>query len=90
MTRHNTPQNMTPNEIRSMLVKVGVTQAEIARDTKVQPQSVYKVIEGLSASDRIRRHIAKRTNTDIKKIWPDPYMSGGPRRAGRPVCSGRK
>jgi DNA invertase Pin-like site-specific DNA recombinase len=79
-------QNMEPDEIRVLLIRAKVSQAEIAREKKVGRQSVYKVIQGLSASDRIRKCIAEKTNTDIKRIWPDPYLLGGPRKAGRPFC----
>jgi lambda repressor-like predicted transcriptional regulator len=84
------PQNMRPKEIRILLLKADITQAELARELEAQPQLIYHVIMGNIVSDRVRQHIAKRLGIDIKRIWPDPYLSyGGPRKAGRPVCESR-
>jgi transcriptional regulator with XRE-family HTH domain len=81
-------QNMDPDEIRILLIRAKVSQAEIAREKKVGRQMVYKVIEGLSVSDGIRKHLAQKVKVDIKRIWPDPYLFGGPRKAGRPMTGG--
>lgn len=83
-------QNMIPNDIRILLLKSGVSQAEIARKEKVKPSAVYKVIEGDSVSDRIRRRIAEEVRTDIKRIWPDPYLYGPARKRGRPFSGGHQ
>jgi lambda repressor-like predicted transcriptional regulator len=84
------PQNMRPKEIRILLLKADITQAELAREQEVKQQLIYHVIEGNIVSDRIRQHIAKRLGIDIKRIWPDPYLYyGGPRKAGRPVSESR-
>lgn len=84
------PQNMRPKEIRILLLKADITQAELARELEAKQQLIYHVIEGNIVSDRVRQHIAKRLGIDIKRIWPDPYLVyGGPRKAGRPVCESR-
>jgi len=84
------PKNMTPKEIRILLLKADITQAELARELKAQQQLIYHVIEGNIVSHRVREHIANRLHIDIKRIWPDPYLYfGGPRKAGRPVCESR-
>jgi hypothetical protein len=84
------PQNMKPKELRILMLRAEHTQAQYARELKVQPQLIYHVVEGNIVSDRVRQHIAKRLNVDIKRIWPDPYLYyGGPRKAGRPVGESR-
>ena len=85
------PQNMKPKELRILLLRAEITQAELARELKCQPQLIFHVVEGNIVSDRVRQHIAKRLNVDIKRIWPDPYLYfGGPRKAGRPVGDSQK
>jgi len=84
------PQNMKPKDIRHLLLDADITQAELARELKVSQEAVYQIIEGNYTSHRIRQHIARRLDIDIKRIWPDPYLYfGGPRKAGRPVCESR-
>lgn len=85
------PQNMKPNDIRILLLKADIKQAELARELEVKQQLIYHVIESNIVSDRVRQHIAKRTGVAIERIWPDPYLIyGGPRKAGRPTCDGRR
>ena len=85
------PQNMKPKDIRHLLLDADITQAELARELEVSQEAVYQIIEGNYTSDRIRQHIAKKVGVDIKRIWPNPYLYfGGPRKAGRPICDGRK
>ncbi|PKN38998.1 MAG: hypothetical protein CVU62_02020 [Deltaproteobacteria bacterium HGW-Deltaproteobacteria-2] len=83
------PPNMKPNDIRKALLDANVKQASIARDLGVSNETVYSVIEG-RASHRVREHIAKKIGIDIKRIWPNPYLLGGPRKAGRPFCQGHR
>jgi len=80
---------MKPNDIRKALLDADVKQASIARDLGVSNETVYSVIEG-RASHRVREHIAKKIGIDIKRIWPNPYLLGGPRKAGRPYCHGHR
>lgn len=82
-------QNMEPDEIRILLVRAKVTQAEIAREEEVKPSAIYKVIEGDSVSDRLRKKIAQKVGVDIKRIWPDPYLFGSARKRGRPFSGGQ-
>ena len=83
------PPNMKPNDIRKALLDADVKQASIARDLGVSNETVYSVIEGRT-SHRVREHIAKKIGIDIKRIWPNPYLLGGPRKAGRPYCHGHR
>ena len=75
----------TPKQIRMELLKKGVEQAAIARDLGVAPATIYKVIEGLSASDRVRRAIAEAIGQPVAMIWPSVYLNpDGLRGRGRP------
>ena len=83
--------DMDPKEIRVALLRAGITQAGLARDLDIRPQIVNRVIDGIITSDRVRKHIAKAIDVDIKRIWPSTYLyGGGPRKAGRPRGSGIK
>jgi len=83
MTHHS--MDMDPVEIRVALFRSGISQAEIARQCKVTPPTVCKVIDGISVSHKVRAKIAEATGIDIRRLWPSTYiMHGGPRKAGRP------
>ena len=94
----NTKTNdMSPTEIRIAILQANITrpgnitQSGMALDLGVTRQTVNRVIDGLITSDRVRRHIAKAIDVDIKRIWPSTYLyGGGPRKAGRPRGSGIK
>jgi lambda repressor-like predicted transcriptional regulator len=88
----NRVQDMTPAEIRKAMIDAQVTQSGIARSLNppVTPSAVYRVIEGTGVSHRIRQALANATGIDIKRIWPSVYLSGGPRKAGRPYSSAAK
>lgn len=88
--RNRKEMDWTATKIRIALLQAGVAQAAIAREIGVQPQAVYKVIEGLSASDRIRRAIAASINKDVREIWPSIYLGAGPRGRGRPKATSLK
>lgn len=83
------PPNMKPNDIRKAMLDANVKQAAIARELGVSNETVYSVIEG-RASHRVRVYIAQKIGIDIKRIWPNPYLLGGPRKAGRPFCQGHR
>jgi len=77
--------DMNPTEIRVALFRSGSSQAEIARQCKVSPATVCKVIDGFVVSHRVRTAIADATGIDIRRLWPSTYiMHGGPRKVGRP------
>jgi lambda repressor-like predicted transcriptional regulator len=66
--------DMHPQEIRIAMLRSGITQTDIARECNVTQQMIYLVIEGLTVSDRVRRHIAHRLGIDVKRIWPSTYL----------------
>lgn len=80
----NKTYDMPPPEIRIALIRAGITQAEIARQTKVVPSHVCRVIDGTDSNDRVRRAIAAAVGISIKRIWPSIYLNGEPRKPGRP------
>ena len=53
------PQNMKPNDIRILLLKADIKQAELARELEAKQQLIYHVIQGNIVSHRVREHIAK-------------------------------
>ena len=75
----------TPKQIRLEMLRKDVSASGLSRQLEVTQSTLYKVIEGLSVSDRIRRAIAEAVGRDVREIWPSAYMSpGGPPRRGRP------
>jgi lambda repressor-like predicted transcriptional regulator len=64
---------MEPLEIKIALLRVGVTQADIARVRKVNPVTVHRVIEGHSISDPIQRLIARALDQPVEKVFPERY-----------------
>lgn len=73
-----------PKKIRVELLKAGVSQKAIADAAGVTRQTVYKVIEGVTVSDRVRQAIADALGRDVAEIWPATYLKDGPRGPGRP------
>jgi lambda repressor-like predicted transcriptional regulator len=80
----NKTYDMSPLEIRIALMRAGITQAEIARQTKVVASHVCRVIDGIDSNDRVRRAIAAAIGIDIKRVWPSIYLYGEARKPGRP------
>jgi len=76
--------DMSSIEIKIALLRAGVTQAQIARKTKVHPSHVSRLVEGTKTNNRVRRVIADAVGIDIKRIWPSMYLYGVPRKPGRP------
>ncbi len=83
----STPKNMSPEEIRIAMIRAKVTQVEIARELNITKTTVFLVIENMAVSDRIRRKIAEKCGLDVARIWPDPYLTSGPRKKGRPKAA---
>jgi len=80
--------DMDPTEIRVALLRAGIPQQAIANKFKVTPSAIARVIDGDSASHRIRQAIADAIHTDIRRIWPSTYIIyGGPRKPGRPITT---
>ena len=80
----NKTNDMSPVEIKVALLRAGITQAQIARKTKVHPSHVSRLVEGTKTNDRVRRAIAAAVGIDIKRIWPSIYLYGVARKPGRP------
>lgn len=77
--------DMPPNEIRIAFLRAGITQSEIARELDVSGTLIWRIIEGVSRSDRVQQAISRRLGIDKDKIWPSIYLNGGPIKKGRPL-----
>jgi len=65
---------MTPRQIKSQLILVGVTQAEIARRAgNVSNSHVAKVINRQSISAPVEKQIAAAINLPLSVVFPDRY-----------------
>lgn len=79
------PSGWTVKEITDALDAVGLNQAAIARELKVTPTAVSLAVQGKSCSSRIYKAIAEAIKEDVKRIWPQFYLYGTPKR-GRRMC----
>ncbi|MFA5410193.1 MAG: helix-turn-helix domain-containing protein [Bacilli bacterium] len=62
---------MNPNEIKSELIKLGISQKEIARRCGVATSTVNQVLSGIRVSAKIRTEIASAIGKPANEIWPD-------------------
>ena len=69
----NKKTGMTPREIRSELVRLGIQVGEIAKQAGVTSSAVSQVIVqyGNYRGYRIRPYIAKAIGKSESEIWPD-------------------
>lgn len=82
-------KNMEPDQIKDALRAVGITPSGIARDLNVSATQVYRVINGGSVSDPVRKHIALCINIPVETIWPETYLvKEDPTKKGRPLSRG--
>lgn len=82
-------KNMEPEKIKDALRAVGITPSGIARDLELSTSQVFRVVNGLTASDRVRRHIALCINVPVEEIWPATYLvKDDPTKKGRPLSRG--
>jgi len=83
----NNVSNMSPLNIKVLMLKSHVTQAEIARKLGITIQTVNQVIHGRFNSHRVHQAVAEATGKDIRAIWPTVYLyGGGPWKRGRPFA----
>lgn len=61
---------MTAEEILSVFMLKGVTQAELARKFGVSHVMIHQVIHGRSKSRRIQEEIARILGKEMEEIWP--------------------
>ena len=57
--------------VRSIMVKNGVTNRHIARETGVRENYVYMILAGERTGYRIRRAIAAACGVSVEQLWPD-------------------
>jgi predicted transcriptional regulator len=56
-------------KIKSILVRRGIKQKEIAEELGLDISTVSGCINGHNGSKRIKEYIAKRLNMDYAKLW---------------------
>jgi DNA-binding XRE family transcriptional regulator len=61
---------MSNKEIKILLMRKDVKQADIARQLKVSKTAVHNVIKGISESKRIKKAIAESMGISINDLWP--------------------
>lgn len=85
MNKQINSSGMTPLEIRNAIQKAGLNQMAIARELKIDPSGVSRVIDRKAISRRVHEAIAEAIGIDKARIWPDLYLIPGnePKR-GRP------
>lgn len=60
---------MKPEKIRALLIENNAKQVDIARDLKVTPGAVNRVIDGHFVSRRIRLAIAEKAGVSFTRMW---------------------
>jgi lambda repressor-like predicted transcriptional regulator len=78
------PKDMDPKEILVAMLRSGVRQTDIARELGVTKQHVHMVLYGRVVSHRIRKAISEATDIELEILWPSTYLTGGPKKPGRP------
>lgn len=64
---------MSPVEIKVAMLRVGVSQADIARKCNVHRSMIGHIIHGRAVAAHIHNAIATAINIPAKQIWPDYY-----------------
>lgn len=55
--------------VKSLLVRQGITQTQLAAELGCKRENVSGVLCGSFKSRRVMEHIAKRLNRDFDKLW---------------------
>ncbi len=62
---------MTPRtEIKILMLRKKITQAQIARRLRIKPSTVCNVIKGTAESKRVKKTIAEVLGVPIETLWP--------------------
>ncbi len=57
--------------VRSIMVRNGVTNRQIAKQENVRENYVYMILAGQRTGYRIRRAIASACGVTVADLWPD-------------------
>ena len=60
---------MSNKEIKILLLRHDVKQADIARKLKVSKTAIHNVIKGISESKRIKKAIADALGVSVTDLW---------------------
>ena len=61
---------MNPQQIKSAIKRMGLTQADLANELNVSQQMIYLIINGQTKSYRIQKFISELIGQPIGRIWP--------------------
>ncbi len=61
---------MKPIEIKILLLRAGVTQANIGRKVGVSRSFINQIIKGQRQTKRVRMAIAKAVGRRVEELWP--------------------
>ena len=78
---------MEPIDIQYQLKKRQITQKQIADALAVSQNAISKVVNKLTISDRIMRHIADLIGRDRRDVFPE-YYKAPPKRITSKVVEG--
>lgn len=62
--------DMSNKEIKILLIRHDVKQADIARKLGISKTAVHNVIKGISESRRIKKTIAQALGMKVEDLWP--------------------
>ena len=57
------------NNVKSILVRRGIRQTELAKELEVLPSTVSGVLNGHHHSQRIQAYIAQKLKIKYEKLW---------------------
>lgn len=69
-------KRISPLDLRSLMLRKGVKQAQIAKDLDVSNTAVNFIVEGKSRSARIELAIAVALNQSVETLFPEKEVKG--------------
>lgn len=83
------PKNMTPDQIKAALKRLGLSQSGLARDMGCTPQHIFLTIKDPTRSFPVATHIAMALQKAPNDVWPENFEPNqAPPRPGRPLSRG--
>ena len=66
---------MTPREIKKLLIDLGLSQSDLARQLAVTPSAVSQVVNGLRPNPRVAEGLARILNLPVESLRIEPENS---------------
>ena len=60
---------MSNKEIKILMIRKDIKQADIARKLKVSKTAIHNVIKGISTSKRIKKAISDALGVNVNDLW---------------------